>query len=297
MAQATIPRKASKKSAKAQPGAQGAALAMVFLQRFEQRADEALKEQLSMKDALRELHDAGMDHDSHIEYRKALEAKRDSITAEGKKGGLTITAYRAADARADSIYVSISLWLKMSRAVELGWNPDYDKAWSEISASATAKLDAQAASEAQAKRATELASYAKERDEAATPEAKSVAEAKITLLNAAQVANPESGSPTARTSAIGRKRAGRPVATTKSLFDQMLPIIKDHPLQDVERLHVQLGEYIKARTTREGAPVNAGLTIGEAVKAQAKVGIGTEIRREPIAAKANAKVKDKPSRK
>jgi hypothetical protein len=238
-----VPR--GKKGGANQKGKNGAGLALVFIKDAEDRAGQELKAELSMKDRIKEL--MPLTQADHQEFRAALEARRDLIKAEADKAKITMTAYLQADTVARSLNVTLSLWLKMSRAIETGWQPNLEKAWGEISKSATDALDAQARAAEQASKAEEakkLAAEAETLKAAGKTAEAAVADAKRAVIEAEMKAEPERAGPTQHQSAAGRGRPAKP------LWDSVLELVKDRPIQDVEKLVVQLQEYIKAKTER-----------------------------------------------
>jgi hypothetical protein len=57
---------------------------------------------------------------------------------------MTLEAYKQSDPKVNSIAVTVSMWRKMSEALEAGYKPDFAQPWAYISVQATAALMAKA---------------------------------------------------------------------------------------------------------------------------------------------------------
>lgn len=124
-------------------GVQGHTLAASIIASAIKSGERVLAEQRSRKDTLRLLMEF-RDNADHIAFRQDLEAKLSEVKADAEKATLSLNAYSEANPIAASIRAEVSLWTKMSNAVEKGFTGqavDLDKSWGEISKAATAHLD------------------------------------------------------------------------------------------------------------------------------------------------------------
>lgn len=152
MAQATARKTNAKRSTTAKQrgpkaadskGFQGHALATLVIAQATKTGELMLAQVKSRKQVLADLMQF-RDNAEHIEFRKMLDEKLDSIKKEAEKAKLSLNAWCDANPVDASIRVDCSLWVKMSTAVEKGFNGskvDLDKPWPEISKAATAHLD------------------------------------------------------------------------------------------------------------------------------------------------------------
>ena len=129
-------------------GAYGAGLATVFLNEDEKGIRDAIKKTESMKDRLKKL--VKFTAEDHAEFRAVLEAKRLNMGTAAKAAGFEnlgdyFTKGGIEGQVAKSLQVTISLWLKMSKATQNGFKPDYEMAWADISSKATQAADAKSA--------------------------------------------------------------------------------------------------------------------------------------------------------
>lgn len=138
----TSRKTSGKASAKAAKGANGHALALVFVKAAEEQADYEEKQKESNRDKLRKVH--ALDRDSHIEFRRVLEDRIQVLRDMAQALDVSMAQLRAQDSKANSIVTTVSMWQKMSRACEAGFSPDYEHSWQLISSNATAALEAKA---------------------------------------------------------------------------------------------------------------------------------------------------------
>lgn len=221
-------------------GAYGAGIAVVFIRETEayakKVADVEVKGERTMKDRLRDLIPLSLD--DHIGFRNGLQQRVDAIGKEADDFKLSVSDYRKSNKVANVVYVTLSMWKKLSSAIAAGWKPDFDKPWSEISQSATAANDAQAARQAQAKVAEEIAKV--EADVKLAPEVKA---AKVTILKAQMAETPV------------RNKGGRP-PVVKTLIDKLAELVKDQPLQEVEAAFVWFSAYLSDLSKSSARLVN-----------------------------------------
>jgi hypothetical protein len=123
-------------------GAAGHAMGVVFVKEAQKAAEQEVKQRESMKDKLKRL--TALDRESHLEFRKVLAERVQQITDVAKGMGISLTEYLRGDGISASVYASLSMWAKMSRACETGWKPDMALPWAEISVAATDALAAKA---------------------------------------------------------------------------------------------------------------------------------------------------------
>ncbi len=138
----------SKSAPAVMAGAHGAGLAVMFLKEDEasirKEYADAEKKKESMKSRLKKL--VSFTAQDHAEFRAVLEAKRLDMGATAKVNGFDklgdyFTQGGIDGQVAKSLQVTISLWLKMSKATQNGFKPDYEMAWADISAKATPYAD------------------------------------------------------------------------------------------------------------------------------------------------------------
>ncbi len=116
-------------------GASGHALAVLLIREAEKAGEREIKEAESRKATLQRIDK--FTRDDHLEFRKTLDDRTKLLQEMADVSGFTLNAYCGMDAKANSVRVTISLWRKMSEAVEAGFKPDYKQSWAFISASAT----------------------------------------------------------------------------------------------------------------------------------------------------------------
>lgn len=130
---------AKKAAAKtASKGNSGFALGVLILKQADATAEAELKTAETRKQTLGRL--LKFTREDHLEFRKALQARLDEYKASAETLGLTLSAFQQSDPKANSVTVTVSLWKKMSEAIEAGYRPEMDQPWAYISAQATAAL-------------------------------------------------------------------------------------------------------------------------------------------------------------
>jgi hypothetical protein len=222
-------------------GAIGSALAEVFFQYEERRAENLLKDHKSMKDRLREI--AGLPgNKEHVSFRETLAIHVKEINAEADKFKLKLTDYLDSNPAAAHIYSSLSMWQKMSRACELGtgWI-NYEKPWAEISKAATQALNASAATAEQARLREQAAKI-----KADTKMTEARKEAEIAVINAKMKAAAVKGSPTAR-QAPGQTTQ----ATPESNYDKAIKLLDQLDIGTLEKVAAWLQKRIESAHKRE----------------------------------------------
>ena len=102
---------------------------------------EASKQE-SRKDTLKRI--VGMHIDSLNALRRDLQNAVDEQNAIAKELGITFSEYKLNNSEAACIAANCSMWKKIASAVELGFKPDYDRPWAELSQLATRITKAEA---------------------------------------------------------------------------------------------------------------------------------------------------------
>ena len=124
-------------------GAQGFALGTVIVRNAEQAAEHEERQRETMKATLRRLE--SLARPEHLAFRAVLETKLETIKEEAEVSGYSLTAYRAMMPKVNSVAVTVSLWSKMSKALECGFTPDYDQSWACNNQKATEQVQAKLA--------------------------------------------------------------------------------------------------------------------------------------------------------
>ena len=135
----TTKKAAAKTAAK---GSSGSALGVLILKQADATAEAEIKAAESRKTTLGRL--MKFTRDDHLAFRKELQDRLDEYKASAETLGLTLSAFQQSDPKANSVTATVSLWKKMSEAIEAGYKPDMDQPWAYISAQATAALYAKA---------------------------------------------------------------------------------------------------------------------------------------------------------
>jgi hypothetical protein len=222
-------------------GAIGSALAEVFFQFEEKRAQHILGEQKSMKDRLREI--AGLPgNKEHVAFRETLAAHVKEINKEAEGFKLKLQDYLDSSPYKAHMYSSLSMWQKMSRACELGtgWI-NYEKPWAEISKAATQALNASAATAEQARLREQAAKI-----KADTKMTEARKEAEIAVINAKMKAAAVKGSPTAR-QAPGQTTQ----ATPESNYEKAIKLLDQLDIGTLEKVAAWLQKRIESAHKRE----------------------------------------------
>lgn len=135
----------SKKASANKPekGNAGAALGVVLLKQADTIAAAEVKQAESRKDTVIRL--VKFTRDDHLEFRRTLAERLDSYKMQAEMLNLTLSAYQQSDPSVNSVIVTISLWRKMSEAIETGYKPDMSQSWAYISQKATEALAAKLA--------------------------------------------------------------------------------------------------------------------------------------------------------
>lgn len=137
--------KPAAKKAAAKPtakGTSGAALGVLILKQADATAEAEIKQAESRKTTLARL--IKFTRDDHLAFRTELGARLDTYKLAAETLGLTLEAYRKNDPKVNSVTVTVSMWRKLSEAVETGFRPDLDSGWAEISLKATEALQSKA---------------------------------------------------------------------------------------------------------------------------------------------------------
>lgn len=132
-----------KVSAPTAGGAKGSALAVIILKAADKVAEQEVKAAESRKDTLKRI--CAFTREDHLAFRKALDDRLQIYKDTAASLGLTFEALKASDPKASSISATVSMWRKMSEAVEAGYRPEFEQPWAYISACATTALMAKAA--------------------------------------------------------------------------------------------------------------------------------------------------------
>jgi hypothetical protein len=136
---------AGKTKGSAKPSAKGVAghaLGLLILKLADNQAEAEVKQAETRKDTVLRLEK--FTREDHLEFRKELADRMDAYRMAAEAIGLTISAYRGNDPKVNSVSVTVSLWLKMSSAIEAGFKPDHTQAWAIISLKATETLQSKA---------------------------------------------------------------------------------------------------------------------------------------------------------
>jgi hypothetical protein len=136
------PATSGKASAKPVNDAAGHALGKVLIKEAKATAEADKKAREKRKDTLKRIE--GFTRENHLSFRAELEAERSIMALTAETEGMNVTEFRKHDSVFDAVYVTVSLWLKLSRAVEKGYKPDYAESWQYIDAKATETLHATA---------------------------------------------------------------------------------------------------------------------------------------------------------
>ncbi|MFN7882856.1 MAG: hypothetical protein ACK5PF_07565 [bacterium] len=126
----------------ASKGNTGSALASLLLKAADKQAEAEVKQADSRKDTLASF--LKFTRDDHLAFREELNARLDLYKSSAATLNLTFEAFKQSDPKANSVSVTVSLWLKMSQACETGWRPEMDQSWGYISIKATEALHAKA---------------------------------------------------------------------------------------------------------------------------------------------------------
>jgi hypothetical protein len=222
-------------------GAIGSALAEVFFQYEETRAQHVLGEQKSMKERLKEIANLPGNKE-HVAFRETLAAHVKEINKEAEGFKLKLQDYLDSSPFKAHIYSSLSMWQKMSRACELGtgWI-NYEKPWAEISKAATQALNASAATAEQAKLREQAAKI-----KADTKMTEARKEAEIAVINAKMKAAAVKGSPTAKT-APGQTTT----ATPESNYEKAIKLLDQLDIGTLEKVAAWLQKRIESAHKRE----------------------------------------------
>jgi hypothetical protein len=165
-------------------GAAGHALATLIIAEATMVGELLEKSMTSRKDKLAKL--IGLDGDGRKEFMADMTAKQAEINDDAKAvQGRSLRDYMEDYPKAGSIYAECSLWLRMAKAVDLGWKPTNDKgealpqkAWPEwrlLGMQATKALDAKGKPSADGKNPELARSAARKRGRQATsPQSKAV---------------------------------------------------------------------------------------------------------------------------
>jgi len=216
----------SKKAATNGALAKGHAMGLLMLRDADKKADAEAKARESMKDTLKRLQ--GLERDGHLEFRKVLEGRKAEIQERATIANVNLQTWFTMESKDGSVYATISLWLKMSKALETGWIPDYSMAWGIISMAATDALAAKA-------------SDGTDKPQTAAPTTRRGRKAKATTVE-------DDGDDDGDDKPTNQEK-------TASLLFGWLKQMKDMPLQTLEEFHKALGNMIDQR--KRPAPVVA----------------------------------------
>lgn len=131
-------KNSGKSTSAAAKGAHGAATAAVFIKAADDSARNAIKAQTTMKERLLSL--VPFTKEDHMEFRAALEAQKTAYKAAADAKKISVQDYfKSGDEGriAAIVQTTVSMWQKMSLAVQAGWKPDTSKVWAELSKEAT----------------------------------------------------------------------------------------------------------------------------------------------------------------
>lgn len=212
-------------------GTHGSGYAALLIKYLSEKADQQVKIQISLKDKLKGMMD--FSEDDFAAYFEETRKYRDAIKADADKAKLTVTKFRQAAPGIDYVYVSLSEFDRMARALKTGWKPDFDKAWAEIKASATERLDATGRQEQAEQVRKELSTVlADPKMDATVRQAhKTILENKLVELATLKPA---------------KKPGQGGTTTTKTGFQQACEMLDKLPMQELELVQAWLAEKIEA---------------------------------------------------
>lgn len=213
-------------------GTHGSGYAAMLISFLEAKAEAVVKIQVSLKDKLKGFYD--FSDDDFAAYHEETRKYRDTIKAEAEKAKLTVTKFRQSAPGVDYVYVSLSEFDRLARAVKTGWRPDVDRlSWAAIKAEATERLDAQAKAEKREEIAQKISTV--KADPKMDPKTK---EAHITVLNSEL----EAIATTTPTRGTGQgSNTG-----TKSNFQKACEMLDKYPISDLELVAAWLNQKIDA---------------------------------------------------
>lgn len=134
-------RKGGKVAAKpVAKGATGHALALQLVQVAEEQAEKAVAEAMSRKGTLARIE--RFTREDHVAFRKELDDRMQSANDMAGSLGVSLNALRRVDTRINTVCAVVSLWRKMSAAVETGYRHDPKETWDCISLQASERLAA-----------------------------------------------------------------------------------------------------------------------------------------------------------
>jgi hypothetical protein len=227
-------------------GTHGSGFAASLLKFLEEKASAAIKIQVSLKDKLKGFYDFSAE--DFTAYFAETKKYREAIKAEADKAKLTVTKFRECTPGVDYVYVSISEFDRLAKAVSTGWRPDVDRlTWAAIKAEATARLDSVAKDTAINQTKEELAKWAA--DNTADKEVKA---ANILILNK-RMEELATTRPTSAGAGQGQ------TVNTKTNFQRACEMIEKFPLQDKELIHAWLGQHLEAIAKVKGPAVSTTL--------------------------------------
>lgn len=230
-------------------GTHGAAVGAELIKFLEDKAKAVVAEQKPLKMRLKAFYD--FSDDDFDGYFATSRHYRDEIKKKADAAKLTITKFRQSAPGIDYVYVSLSEFDRLARAVKTGWRPDVDRlSWAAIKAEATERLDSVG-------KAEKRAAITKERDQIESdpsidPEVK---QARLTLLKKAE-------------EELVPKTNNGPTKSTKTNFQTACEMLDKFPLQDLELVQAWLGQKIakinekaKTKTVKtESAPATKAAT-------------------------------------
>jgi hypothetical protein len=136
---------AGKQKASAKPaavGVAGSALGILIVKGAYAQAETEVKQAESRKDTVLRL--MKFTRDDHLEFRKVLNDTLDTFKQAAESMNLTLQAFKENDPKVNSVSVTVSLWRKMSEAIDIGFKPDMSDSWAALSLKATETLQSKA---------------------------------------------------------------------------------------------------------------------------------------------------------
>lgn len=202
-------------------GTHGSSVGEMLIKFLQTKAETIVKVSVSLKDKVREFYDFS-DEDFEA-YFNTTKAYREQIALEAAKAKLNVTQYRKAAEGVDYIYVSLSEFDRIARAVKTGWRPELrDMSWADVKMGATERLGSEAKRQEQEQVKKELAQWVA--DDKADPVVK---QSHINILNA-KMAELADTKPEAK-----KDEAEKP-ASKLSNFQQACNMLDKFPVQDLE---------------------------------------------------------------
>lgn len=93
------------------------------------------KDALSLKDRLEQL--TKLDPNGHKAFRDTFQKERDQVNSAAKAANMNLRTYFDTNPGTEYVYVRVSDWFSLSKAVESGWTPNVTLPWGVLKTQAT----------------------------------------------------------------------------------------------------------------------------------------------------------------